>query len=995
MRLCLFSVLLFTGLSWAAQLSAPAVLEAEVGGFLSIAMQAEGGDRLEVLLPDFLQLVGEPRLQEGRALVNVLVSGTARAGEGVITLILYSGSEQVAQTQVRAVIAVRAGLELRAPDGETVIDGEEVHYRLLVTNTGNSRDRVRLEVRSTLQSRLTPDVLELDPGATGEVTLILQAQGRRLDVASVAVSSGINPELILYSTIRTTIQPFAGAAALDGPALAYSLSAETVYGTAGLGYGGTAGLSGALSEFVNLNSNLTLANNRVSGTLGLRGGGWGVSYRGLSSLQRLDGNYGPFQAFFALPLDSAGFSTGVGYAGDPFSISLTHVNAERNTDTLRIGYGFNAGPNVRLTPQIGLVGSGVYGQDYRVQALTGFNAQVQTEAITGNASFQVAFPYAATNPWTLNIGVGNRVQRPVGLRGDLGFSPRGIDVGVSAQEVITDEVTLTQRLDLALLFADSNTYGLGFGVNYRPLALPLQLSGGVLSQYQAGEFALGFDVGSSYRIDRWTLSADFGWLNNLRYGAGVNYGGENLTWGLLYRQRQDSRALLTQIGGRYQGFQGALAGGYDFAAGEFVLDTSLAYQIAPNYDIFGSAGYGEAGFRIRIGGRARVRGGFATPDGIVELFGGRIVGYIEGRVTLPNDGQASRDGFVMSNLEVRAGDAAARVNTDGSFRLRVRPGDYAVTLGNLPADLALSEPVTVSIEQNDLIQVNLGLRTVVGFTGVVLSDPERSGSPASDAAPLAYVRVLLNSSAGNQQTARSDDQGRFFFQGLNPGTYTVMLDESTLPDFFDMTTAPLELTLQPGPFPRVTLGAAARPREVTQTFATGDLTMIARTEPPTAPPGADVRIIAEVQGTPEAISARLNSQEVMLTPIGNNRYEGYLTIPTETVGVANLEVIALGGAREIRQSLIVIVMPGPLATVQVSPAFVAPGEVIQVSANFLTQVEDAYLVLGDARFPLVQDGLYRFSAELPAPDVPDSHELQLWVADEQFATANFRVSDPN
>jgi hypothetical protein len=89
----------------------------------------------------------------------------------------------------------------------------------------------------------------------------------------------------------------------------------------------------------------------------------------------------------------------------------------------------------------------------------------------------------------------------------------------------------------------------------------------------------------------------------------------------------------------------------------------------------------------------------------------------------------------------------------------------------------------------------------------------------------------------------------------------------------------------------------------------------------------------------------------------------------------------------------VVVREGPLATLEVSPSFLSVGEALQAQAHFLTRVSSAYLILGNAQYPLEAKDDYVFRGELTAPDEPAIYEVQLWADGKQYARTQVRVTD--
>lgn len=1001
----LFAVLFVALLGWgvAQTLELPQEITGEVGHFVSFLVKADKGDRLELDLPDTLQLVSMPTLDEGQALVNLFVTKQTAAGENLITVRLYDGDTFVSEAQVRLGVQVQGGLELRAPPGDTVVSGEEVRYTLVVNNTGNSSDTVRLDARSSLPVRLEPEVLTLAPRESRSATLILKTEGKGADTAIVTARSGVDPELDETAIIRTTVQPFAGAGELDGPVLGYGLELSAGYGSDGVDYRLNARLEGSLSEFVEVGSALSFENEQLSGSLGLSGDDWGVAYRGVGNFQRLEGRYGPFQGFFSTLLGE-NVSGGFVYEDDPLNLSLTHRSAAEQSDTFRASYRFALDPTFSLSPSLELRGRGSYAAGaYSVGTLLGLSATLNNETLSGSSRFQIGLPYDALEPWRYDLALSSRVQDPIGVGGELSVSADELSARVSVQETVSDEVRLTQGLGYSSdLGFERTNYSLRFGVTYEPFALPLTLSGSGLTSLNENVFELGYSVSAQYQWNALNFEAavaQLSLLNDpgvLRYGAGLAYRHRYFDLDFAYQHDSDSDLVLLGLGGDYRGFEGSLQSGYDFRTTEYLLNSELAYTISPRYRMFGGVGLNNEAFTLRAGGTITFEGGFATPDGVVDLFGGRAAGIVAGSVfhDLNRNGSREESEPLLSNVTVRVGEATAKAR-DGSYRLVVAPGSYALSLGNLPADLALRDDVQLTVEQNERVELELAVETVVGFTGTTANDSNRNGQLDDNEDKLPYVRVNLTNAAGLQQSTLSDDRGSFFFQALRPGSYTVTLDASSLPEGYERTTGAVDLELAPGPFPRITLGATAKPKEIARSLSTESLTLITEVRPNPAAPGMSIEVMARVRGNPDKVIATMGNAESSLEAIDEQTFKGRITIPEDAVGIVALKVASTrgDGATTEQQTLIIIDPSIPLAELRLSPAFVDPGEEISVSAEFFKEVETPYLVIGDTRYPLEAQGDYTFSLTFPAPDAPGSYEVDLWADDTHFANTRIRVDE--
>jgi hypothetical protein len=272
----------------ALALEAPEALEARRGGFLSLPVRGEGQIRAEA--PDyFLPLTGEV---EGEGLLNFLVQPGTPAGEYLIRL-RDAREEKV----VRVRVLPEAGLSIRVPPGSTGVEGETLTYTFVVQNTGNAPDRVRLEVRSLLPYRLETALVELAPGESRTLTLEVRLVGRNRDTATLLAYSGLDPKVRAYGLIETVILPFSGAETLGRNALRYRFGLRATLGQ-NLSYALALGLSGSLSDYVGLSSQLEWDGSLLKGEARLSGEGFALGFRGHGDYLRLEGEWGPWQAYY-------------------------------------------------------------------------------------------------------------------------------------------------------------------------------------------------------------------------------------------------------------------------------------------------------------------------------------------------------------------------------------------------------------------------------------------------------------------------------------------------------------------------------------------------------------------------------------------------------------------------------------------------------------------------------------------------------------------------
>jgi hypothetical protein len=978
----LLALLALCGWGASQTFSTPPHLEAEPGGFVSIPLRAEGFDQevgLTVEAPASFTVVGSPRLQGGRALINLLLASTAPAGEH--TIAIFAETLPQLRAAVRIVVAAQAGVSLVGPEGSTAVEGDAVTYQLLVTNTGNAQDTVILNVSTTGAHSLSAPSLELAAGETEEVTFGFRASGRS-HFTSITARSSLEPDARSSVLIRTTVLPFAGADLIEGPVLVYRLNLSTSYGSDGLSYGLATQLGGALSDFFTGSSRLDFGGTRLSGDVRFGNEAFVVGYRAYGSTHRLEAETGAAQGYVSL--SGSGYSTGIVYRDDPLQISLSHSAATANAQQLlRVGFRHAPLPELSLLPSVGIrrfhepTGTTFSGE-------LGLGVNLQTDPVVGTASLYLPVPL--DGPWQLNAAVSTRSLRPLGVRAEATASPRGLAGTIIVNEELSEEVSLQQR------FTYAGSTSLSFGLRYRPLAAPVTLATSIGGRFDQGDFHLAYAVTTSYAFDRLSLGAYFSQSDSLYYGASLNYAVEGLSIRSSYRHTPENDIVSLALAREHGDSRSVLGYQHDLARGTHRGEVGLEHNFPSGHGLHASLAVGES-FRWRIGGNFVLKGGLATPEAVVDLFGGRATGIVEGVVfhDLSRNGMREENEPGLANARVNIGSEQAVGNAEGRFRLSLMPGSYRLSASGTSADFGLTRAIDVNVQQGQTTRVDVPLEVIVNLSGTTFTDHNRDGLRDADEEVLPYVQVVLRGTSVTR-TATADARGEFLFQDLVPGNYTLSIEPTSLPHRFEATTLTVAVDLQPGPLIRVALGAIARQREIVQTLAVGTLSLFARVQPFAAPPHADIQITAQAQGEPEQVIARLGETEIRLA-LDDGSYHGTITVPATARGVLTLTVVATQGDQRIEQQVPVVVREGPLATLEVSPSFLSVGEALQAQAHFLTRVSSAYLILGNAQYPLEAKDDYVFRGELTAPDEPAIYEVQLWADGKQYARTQVRVTD--
>lgn len=948
------ALLLLLGLGLA--LEAPEILEAPPGNFLSVPVRGEGRIQALEVPQGFVPLTGAV---EGEGVLNFLVGPEARAGEHLLVL-----QDARGRRTVRVRIPARAGVELRVPPGGEGIEGETLRYTLSVRNTGNAKDRVRLEVRSLLPYRLFPETLELEPGEAKEATLEVRLLGRNRDTATVFAYSGLDPKVRAYGVVETTIQPFAGAERLSRQALYYRFGLTGRYGQDTLSYGLGLSLSGALSDYVRLGSSLVLKPEGVMGEFTFFTEDFTLGFRGYPGVYRLDGELGPFQGYAAWA--GGGLSLGGSYQEGPWRLS-GHVSGLGQR--FSVGYALKEG-GLTWVP---------YGVIQRradpesVQVGGGLEARLESReaSLTGRLEYLEGV--------RLRLGGATRSQEPWGLKGELAYEGGKAQGSATLNERLDEATTQTLTLRLA------DTPGLAYTLAYRPPGAPFSLSGTL--GYQEG-FLWG--LSGRLREGGWEVGGSL-IQNRQGFSTGLYLAYRDRNLGVLagFSSTPDTRRFLLNAEGNLPPFVGSLALGYDLDQGRPEGRFGFAYREGTlTLGLEGT--YRSGDLRLAALGGWEIKGGLDTPEPLVQAFGGRATGYVEGVVfhDRNRDGIKGLDEPPLPGAKVRVGTLEVLTDREGRFRLELYPGSYRLEVGGLEASLALRRRVEVRVERGKTLPLDLPMETVVGLMGQVYLDENRNGTKDEGEPPLPYARIRLQ--GAESRTALADGRGVFVVGGLLPGTYTLSLDPASL-EKLQEPGEPLVLNLQPGPLPQVTLAARPVTREIVRTLTEESLAVVLLPLPAVLPPGAELPLRAQVQGEASRVWAELGGRTYPLLPLEEGLYGAYL--PVEGQGSLELKVVAERGAERAEVGAYLTVRPGPLATLLATPALLDPGEEVRLEARLLRRASRAEVRLGPLILPLERTDDLTFRGTLLAPKTPGAYELELYLDGLRVATARIRVRD--
>jgi len=215
-------------------------------------------------------------------------------------------------------------------------------------------------------------------------------------------------------------------------------------------------------------------------------------------------------------------------------------------------------------------------------------------------------------------------------------------------------------------------------------------------------------------------------------------------------------------------------------------------------------------------------GGFSTTleftFPIVVPFFGPTYGAIRGRAFI----DANKNGIFdpgeegVPNLLLSADGQQAMTGSDGHFVFgMLLPSRYWVVIAELPFGYSplLELPVEVELRAGQVAELSIPMESKSVISGVVFHDLDQDGRRDAGEPGVAGVQVLI-ANPGSQKRTTTDGAGLFSVV-VPPGTYTVELVVTLLPERFEPTTpTKVQVLVKERAFVRVQFGVYQRPRPI-------------------------------------------------------------------------------------------------------------------------------------------------------------------------------------
>jgi len=332
-----------------------------------------------------------------------------------------------------------------------------------------------------------------------------------------------------------------------------------------------------------------------------------------------------------------------------------------------------------------------------------------------------------------------------------------------------------------------------------------------------------------------------------------------------------------------------------------------------------------------------------VPSGIAKVFGGRRIGFISGRIRLAPGARVD-----LSGVRVVAGPYTTYTDSQGRFVLEVPAGRYEVGLdaSTLPAALLLKETAHT-------VEVRAGARVRVEFAATLRGSVAGRVVVRADWNPPPQLFVLeIVASSGRTLRFSSDEKGRFYFQGLRPGSYVVRLLEDFLPPGWKAEVAEARVQVQPGQTTEISLVVQAPPKEVARASSIS----ILRVQPEVTrlPPGAVPLVQAQITGSPTRVFVeRAGHIRGVLGRWKDGIWTGRMRVKEEGSGTLSYRLVAEAGMLRTTYTFFVEVDPrAPWGQLRTRPVVRAGQRGVPVMVHLYAPAEEVWLAVGARRWAL-------------------------------------------
>jgi len=706
-------------------------------------------------------------------LVSMLAQSTVPADSYEATFRATSTIEPTESTEAYATLTIeqRVAVKLSLPQGEQAQPGSQLTYKLSIVNDGNQSDTFQLEVQSRWHAVLSRDVVELAAGNKAEITLTVAIPAGvspgDTDYCRITVRSRSDPTETATGTIRTKASPPLPEVVSGTlfPIVPGAVSTTTTWSNGSISIKGNARIGGTIApgQSLSLGGQFDVG---ISKRLDLQQG-W-ISYREADQSIAVSG----ISSAAPVSLDSVTIDYEYAPSDCPYFLKLHHETAKKSLnlswrwECSSLGLDLtNKGWTISSSLSSRTVKMGLTVQESGFAFLLvppryeGLSCRGVLSMDSGKTTTFLSAAYGA-------LGGSINLARSESTTETTCSCYSGVSLGSNAYVRTALEINDKQATDLDT-------------INLKAfLSFSCSMCG--LSSCLTAKFESSLDRLSKAKYDTLVVQGDA----SLNFGSGV----------VLFVDTTLSQELCT-TGAATSSFNL----GFSLPFGEYSWRGAFRSEIDSNGKRTASLSISAQGISLELTASSSsialsLGSSFYAPLPLIKTKSQLI-----GSVFLDTNGNCEHGvgEEVIPGLVLGLADTQALTGKRGNFRFfPLSPGDYFLRIQNLPFRYVplISMPIPIHLEAGMVKEVAIPIMRGAMVTGqvAVFSEEqveelsiEGSGREASVVAGEGLAGILLKISSDDDIYYQvSNVDGRFQFDRLRPGHWTIKIYPDKLPRYY-------------------------------------------------------------------------------------------------------------------------------------------------------------------------------------------------------------------
>jgi hypothetical protein len=291
------------------------------------------------------------------------------------------------------------------------------------------------------------------------------------------------------------------------------------------------------------------------------------------------------------------------------------------------------------------------------------------------------------------------------------------------------------------------------------------------------------------------------------------------------------------------------------------------------------------------------------------------------------------------------GIQAVTTSPDGRYQIgRLSPGAHTIEI----VESTVPSTVQFLADKKKTVTVSAGTSTPLNFVALPLGSIAGSVVAPSDGGfgNLVGLKNVYVVAEPGEHAVITDDDGSFLMDNIPAGTYTLTLDQDTVPDGLSVLSGPEgALSVAPGsPLSGVIFKLGAAPKNVVFTYSDGHRVPIqVEVLPKVAPPGALLRVTARTNAkdvTALAAESDVFGSFPLRLDAKTGLWTGSALVPPLAKGDYALTVTAHRNDVTDASSLVPVDPRVPLFAIRMSPREPGPRQTVKVSLKSLAPAEE-------------------------------------------------------